>query len=125
MTKLFRRILFLLLCGCSQNDVQESWHEDAIWYQIFPERFYNGDVSNDPTLESLNGTWPYEVQESWFVMPWTAEWYKFQSWEKQNGRDFYYNAQLRRYGGDIQGIMEKLDYLQELGINAIYLNPHF
>ena len=125
MTKLFRRILFLLLCGCSQNDVQEFWYEDAIWYQIFPERFYNGDVSNDPTLESLNGTWPYEVQESWSVMPWTAEWYKFQSWEKQNGRDFYYNAQLRRYGGDIQGIIEKLDYLQELGINAIYLNPIF
>ena len=56
-------------------------------------------------MESLKGTWPYEIQDTWSVMPWTAEWYKFQLWEKQNGRDFYYNAQLRRYGGDIQGII--------------------
>ena len=36
------------------------------------------------------------------VMPWTEQWYKFQFWEKKNGKDFYYNAQLRRYGGDLQ-----------------------
>ena len=125
MIKIYSIILFSLCCGCIQNEAPTSWHEDAIWYQIFPDRFYNSDVSNDPTIESLKGTWPYEIQDNWFVMPWTAEWYKFQPWEKQNGKDFYYNAQLRRYGGDIQGIIEKLDYLQDLGINAIYLNPIF
>ena len=125
MIKFFSIIIILLFTGCIEKKDSTSWQEDAIWYQIFPERFYNGDVSNDPILESLKGTWPYEVQESWSVMPWTSEWYKFQPWEKQNGRDFYYNAQLRRYGGDIQGIIEKLDYLENLGINAIYLNPIF
>ncbi len=58
-------------------------------------------------------------------MPWTAEWYAFQPWEKQNGQGFYYNAQLRRYGGDLQGIIDKLDYLCHLGVNALYLNPVF
>lgn len=102
-----------------------GWHKSAIWYQIFPDRFYNGDPSNDPTIETLDGTWPYEKQVSWQVMPWTSDWYKPQPWEIENGGGFYYNAQLRRYGGDIQGIIDKLDYLNQLGINAIYLNPIF
>ena len=102
-----------------------EWHKSAIWYQIFPDRFYNGDPSNDPTVETLAGTWPYEKQNSWQVMPWTSDWYKPQPWEIENGGGFYYNAQLRRYGGDIQGIIDKLDYLHQLGINAIYLNPIF
>jgi len=101
------------------------WAQDAIWYQIFPERFCNGDQANDPMIETLEGTWPYERQTEWSVTPWTADWYKLQPWEQKNGRGFYYNAQLRRYGGDIQGILDKLDYLSELGINAIYLNPVF
>ena len=58
-------------------------------------------------------------------MPWTSEWYKLQPWEMLNKKDFYYNAQLRRYGGDLQGIIEKLDYIKDLGVNAIYLNPIF
>ena len=33
------------------------WFVDAVWYQIFPERFRNGDVTNDPTRASLAGTW--------------------------------------------------------------------
>ncbi|MFA7710888.1 MAG: glycoside hydrolase family 13 protein [Candidatus Neomarinimicrobiota bacterium] len=102
-----------------------NWIYDAVWYQIFPERFRNGDPNNDPTIETLEGTWPYEKQIQWSVMPWTSDWYKLQPWELFNGRDFYYNAQLRRYGGDLQGILDKLDYLNELGINAIYLNPIF
>lgn len=102
-----------------------DWPKDAIWYQIFPERFHNGDVSNDPTVETLEGTWPYDKQTEWEVSAWTADWYRLQPWEKKNKKGFYYNAQLRRYGGDIQGIIDKLDYLQELGINAIYLNPVF
>lgn len=102
-----------------------EWAMSAIWYQILPERFRNGDPSNDPTIETLEGTWPYEKQSEWHIMPWTSDWYKLQPWEEKNGKGFYYNAQLRRYGGDIQGIIDKLDYLSELGINAIYLNPVF
>lgn len=101
------------------------WHHSAIWYQVFPERFYNGDTSNDPTLASLAGTWPYEEPEQWEVHPWTSDWYEMQPWEKASGKDFWYNAQLRRYGGDLQGLIDKLDYLQTLGVNALYLNPVF
>ncbi len=125
MIKFLSIVIVLLFSGCIENKNSTSWHEDAIWYQIFPDRFYNGDTSNDPTIESLTGTWPYEIQESWEVMPWTDQWYKFQPWETKNGKDFYYNAQLRRYGGDLQGIIDKLDYLQDLGVNAIYINPIF
>lgn len=111
--------------GGSRSEKVPDWAADVIWYQIFPERFYNGDPGNDPTIETLDGTWPYDKQTDWAITPWTSDWYKLQPWEKQNGRGFYYNAQLRRYGGDIQGIIDKLDYLQELGINALYLNPVF
>ncbi len=102
-----------------------EWAKDAIWYQIFPERFRNGDQNNDPTIETLDFTWPYDKQTEWAITPWTSDWYKLQPWEKNNNKGFYYNAQLRRYGGDLQGIIDKLDYLKELGINAIYLNPIF
>ncbi len=102
-----------------------DWHQRAIWYQIFPERFYNGDQNNDPTIESLVGTWPWDKQSQWKITPWTSDWYEFHPWEKANGQDYRYQFQLRRYGGDLEGIIQKLDYLQELGINAIYLNPVF
>jgi glycosidase len=119
----------VLMISCNRNlskyDVVPDWGKDVIWYQIFPERFYNGDPSNDPTIETLDGTWPYDKQSEWHITPWTSDWYKLQPWEESNARGFYYNAQLRRYGGDIQGIIDKLDYLEELGINAIYLNPVF
>lgn len=102
-----------------------SWAKEAIWYQIFPERYYNGDLTNDPTLESLVGTWPWDVQSEWQPSPWTSDWYEFQPWEKKNRHDFRYQFQIRRYGGDIQGVIDKLDYLEQLGINAIYFNPVF
>jgi glycosidase len=102
-----------------------AWAKRAIWYQIFPERFRNGDRSNDPTLMDLRGAWPHDPQTTWQISSWTGDWYKSQPWEEVNGKGFYYNAQLRRYGGDLQGILDKLDYLQQLGVNAIYLNPIF
>lgn len=97
-----------------------NWAEKAVWYQIFPDRFYNADSVNDPTLASTIGTWPWQHPNHWEVSPWTSDWYEFQPWELENAQDFRYQFQLRRYGGDIQGIVEKLDYLQDLGINAIY-----
>ncbi len=102
-----------------------DWAKDAIWYQIFPERFANGDKKNDPTPHDMEGAWPYKTPDGWHIMPWTSDWYKLQPWEKSNGHDFYWNAGTRRYGGDIQGIINHLDYLQKLGVNAIYLNPIF
>lgn len=110
-------------CSFNQNlDRVPNWSKNAVWYQIFPERFNNGDRSNDP-FPTVN-SWPYEIPEGWQIHPWTSDWYKLQPWE-ENGHDFYWNVQVRRYGGDLQGVIDKLDYLQSLGINAIYFNPLF
>lgn len=118
-------LIFTHFLQGNQGNPTSEWAKDAVWYQIFPERFFNGDSSNDPTLESTVGTWPWDHPDEWCVSPWTSDWYQFQPWEKANRQDFRYQFQLRRYGGDIQGIIDKLDYLQDLGINAIYLNPVF
>jgi glycosidase len=101
------------------------WAKSAVWYQIFPERFRNGDKSNDPKLENIKGSWPHDSTSPWQIHPWTSDWYELQTYEKKNGKDIWFNIQRRRYGGDIQGIFVKLDYLQDLGVNAIYLNPVF
>ena len=116
-------IVVLLLQAASAHAT--SWYADTVWYQIFPERFRNGDPTNDPTVASLEGTWPYFVPDGWQVMPWTSDWYELQPWERADGRGFYVHAQLRRYGGDLQGILDKLDYLRDLGVTALYLNPIF
>jgi len=101
-----------------------SWVSEAVFYQIFPERFRNGDPSNDPIHESLED--PASTPKSWQITPWTGDWYDRAAWEQQSGDNFYEHGVFnRRYGGDLQGILDKLDYLQELGINAIYLNPVF
>jgi cyclomaltodextrinase len=70
-----------------------AWVQNAIFYQIFPERFANGDTRNDP--------------------PNTQNW--------DTGVPTYTNY----FGGDIAGVIEKLPYLHQLGINAIYFNPLF
>ena len=125
-------IIFITVWGSFNlyipQDNQESvpeWAKLAIWYQIFPERFWNGDITNDPTLNDMEGAWPHISPANWKIHPWTSDWYKLQPWEEETGFDFYWNAGLRRYGGDIQGVMDKLDYIQDLGINAIYFNPLF
>jgi cyclomaltodextrinase len=69
-----------------------EWVSDAVFYQIFPDRFADGDPSNNPANAQPWGSAP-------------------KSWGFQ--------------GGDLQGIVEHLDYLQELGVNALYLNPIF
>ncbi|MBK9127865.1 MAG: DUF3459 domain-containing protein [Phycisphaerales bacterium] len=86
-----------------------DWAKHAVWYQIFPERFRNGDRSNDPPK----------------VIPWTADWFTPQPWEAKDGRGFYSYVYERRYGGDLAGILEQLPYIRDLGFNAIYLNPVF
>lgn len=128
MKLLSRKILLLGLTSMTFEILvagPPSWARDAVWYQIFPERYFNGDTSNDPTINSLKGTWPWEDQQEWAITPWTSDWYRFQPWEAANGHPFNWQFQLRRYGGDIQGIIDKLDYLDSLGVNALYLNPVF
>lgn len=101
------------------------WAADAIWYQIFPERFRNHDPSNDPTPEDLRGAYP-DNQGPWRVHPWHSDWYERQPWERGDDQaSFWRHVQRRRYGGDLQGVWDGLDHLQRLGINAIYLNPVF
>lgn len=103
-----------------------SWAEGAVWYQIFPERFRNGDPSNDlvaeyhPDFEKLP-----KFRSEWKPSSWTSDWYALTDYERALGWDFYSCVGIRRYGGDLQGIIDRLDYLQDLGITAIYLNPVF
>jgi cyclomaltodextrinase / maltogenic alpha-amylase / neopullulanase len=104
--------------------VVPDWAADAIWYQIFPERFRNGSTANDPTRETLET--PIVPDSTWRLSPWTGDWYARDAWEQAMGDDFYENGVFhRRYGGDLIGVLEKLDYLQELGVNALYFNPVF
>jgi cyclomaltodextrinase len=70
-----------------------EWVKETVWYQIFPERFANGDSTNDP-----EGT-----------LPWGAK--------DPDRQDFF--------GGDLQGVIDHLDYLVSLGINGIYFCPIF
>lgn len=122
-------ILFLLvsvLCCISakaQNKVPE-WAKGIVWYQIFPERFDNGDKQNDPDVKKvfINAE---RKPENWEIKKWSSNWFEQSIWEKKLGgnvRDHMYD---RRYGGDIQGIINRLDYIKELGAGAIYLNPVF
>jgi cyclomaltodextrinase / maltogenic alpha-amylase / neopullulanase len=83
-----------------------EWAKHVVWYQIFPERFRNGDPSNDP---------PH-------TQKWTSKWFSTLPGEKGK---FYNEVWFRRYGGDLQGVMWSLPYLRKLGVNAIYLNPIF
>ncbi len=125
MSGFHRFLLATAFCFSAVSVASANWYADAVWYQVFPERFRNGDPTNDPTAASLEGTWPYFVPDRWQVVPWTSDWYQLQPWEQADGKGFYVNAQLRRYGGDLQGLIDKLDYLKDLGINALYLNPVF
>lgn len=109
------------------------WSKDAIWYQIMVERFHNGDPSNDPTIANIQGTYLGYVPQTWETTPWTQNWYEPDSYfvdvyGQKNSNDrvihsFDEKLSLRRYGGDLQGVLNKLDYLQSLGINALYFTP--
>lgn len=101
-----------------------EWSRQAIWYQIFVERFRNGDPTNDPTAKDIVGTYPDSVPGTWKVTPWGQQWYKPDDYFEQSPLpDQWNNLQLRRYGGDLQGVIDKLDYVKSLGVTAIYLNP--
>jgi len=101
-----------------------GWAKEAVWYQVFVERFNNGDKKNDPRAEDI-AIAPLNVipPDDWAITPWTKSWYEPDPWATKAGLSFNHAIQLRRYGGDLQGLLDKLDYLQDLGINALFLNP--
>lgn len=107
----------------SQSSVPE-WAKGIVWYQIFPERFANGDTSNDPTSNKVFKNDLF-VPADWKITQWTSNWFNRSDWEINLGGNFRDHLYHRRYGGDIQGIISKLDYLKNLGVEAIYLNPVF
>jgi glycosidase len=110
----------------NSNEFVPQWAKSAVWYQIFPERFRDGDPSNNPKMKDILGADPVEAPKAWQIHPWGSDWYQRQSYELSNGEpELWKHLLRRRYGGDLQGIIDKLDYLVELGINAIYLNPVF
>ena len=143
MRILFLGVLLLILQSCQVQKIDKKpitnlyevpeWSKNVIWYQIFVERFRNGDPSNDPQAADIAGAYPFFVPEGWTVTPWGHDWYKPDSYianvtdeqrAQHNGfKSFGQQSQLRRYGGDLQGVLDKLDYLEELGITAIYFNP--
>ncbi len=96
-----------------------EWMRNAIIYQIFPDRFRDGDPSNDPEDGSdvFYGDLPLIAHETWNEPPVDGR-----TTTAPDGSG-YYNSDF--YGGDLAGIIEKLDYLKSLGITAIYLNPIF
>lgn len=103
-----------------------QWAKSVVWYQIFPERFRNADSNNDPTVADIAGADPMDPPRQWRVHPWGSDWYQLQDYEIANGEpELWKHMQRRRYGGDIQGIIDKLDYLKDLGVTALYLNPVF
>jgi glycosidase len=123
-----------LLTGCKSTPVRQlsekdltavpEWSKHAIWYQIFVERFRNGDTANDPTVADMKGGYPDNYPADWKVTPWSHDWYAHESWlDKINAGSFYSKIQARRYGGDLQGVLDEIDYISALGVNVIYFNP--
>lgn len=109
-----------------QGEFVPGWAKSAVWYQIFPERFRDGDPSNNPTVKDIAGADPAEPPKEWQIHPWGSDWYKLQPYEVANGEpELWKHLLRRRYGGDLQGIIDKLDYIKDMGFNAIYLNPVF
>jgi len=92
------------------------WARDVVFYYIFPERFRNGDRGNDPkpgpnTFHDKS----VEVHASWLDKPWMPR--------SGDGSDDVYSNDF--FGGDLAGIIDKLDYIAGLGANTLYLTPIF
>lgn len=84
-----------------------AWAKGAVFYQIYVDRFFNGD----PTNNVLDNEYIYIGEGTRCV----TDWNKYPA--AMGVREFY--------GGDLAGVMQKLDYLKELGVDAIYFNPIF
>ncbi|MBN2503463.1 MAG: hypothetical protein JXB38_21990 [Anaerolineales bacterium] len=96
-----------------------EWMKNAVVYQIFPDRFYNGRIKNDADSDDPSVYGNSVVVKDWSDLPegYCRAYTGGECNEEPMGRDFF--------GGDLRGITKKLKYLEELGVTAIYLNPIF
>jgi alpha-glucosidase len=89
---------------------QPEWVKSAVFYQIFPERFCNGDPSNDvQSGEYTVDGHPAIRMEHWNDTP----------------LEYHEGYCMDFFGGDLKGIQDKIPYLKGLGVTAVYLNPIF
>lgn len=84
-----------------------DWAKGAVFYQIYVDRFYNGDLSNDV----LTGEYKYIGKLTTCKEDWNAP-------VSDTGIGEF-------YGGDLAGVLKKMDYLQDLGVEVLYFNPLF
>lgn len=103
-----------------------DWMKNAVIYQIFPDRFYNGDVTNDTITSDARGTVQYEYMNDWYILPENPEQITL---HPDTYPTYAYkgdgNWSNEIYGGDLKGITKRIDYLKALGVTVIYLNPVF
>jgi cyclomaltodextrinase len=93
-----------------------DWAPDIVYYYIFPERFRNGDPRNDPQPgRDKYHQHTVERHPRWLEKPYRPG--------SGDGSDAVYNNDF--FGGDLAGIIDKLDYIRELGANTIYMTPIF
>ncbi|HEX9652518.1 MAG TPA: alpha-amylase family glycosyl hydrolase, partial [bacterium] len=122
---ILKTTLVMVLLGFIQpvfaKNPAPEWTQGAVWYYVIPERFRNINPHNDPLKLQIVG----KDSKDWQVHPWASDWYKLQIWESRRNLKFDELVGLRRYGGDLLGVLEKLYYLKDLGINVIYLTPIF
>ena len=105
-----------------------DWMKNAVVYQIFPDRFFDGAECNNFAQLTARGEVDYEYVTDWYTLPENPEQEALLSEEayKATGA-FYGDGEWANeiYGGDFKGIVERIDYLKALGVNVIYLNPVF
>nr|WP_255377068.1 maltodextrin glucosidase [Photobacterium sp. J15] len=95
----------------NRQDQPPAWVKEQVFYQIFPDRFANGD----PSISVLDNEYSLNGDDRPAI---AKEWGAPVSSHGENGPNEF-------FGGDLKGIHGKLDYLQNLGITALYLNPIF
>ncbi len=100
-----------------QPDFQvPDWAADAVYYYLFPERFRNGDPGNDPQPGSRRyQTHGIELHARWNALPFKPG--------SGDGSDSAFNNDF--FGGDLAGVIDKLDHIQALGANVLYMTPVF
>ncbi|WP_420456245.1 hypothetical protein [Rubrivirga sp.] len=104
-------------------DTPPAWAASAVWYEIDVDRFRNGDPSNDPTPASVAGdsvSVGALLDAGWQPAAWTSDWTARADWERALG-DPATTVPLRRYGGDLQGVIDRLPALDTLGVTALVL----
>ena len=104
--------------------VAPAWAADATIYQIFPDRFRNGEPKNDPTAQD----WFYPEEcggRARPITPWNSLVPDPEPNDPGRNPTWHGTYNCTFYGGDLQGVWEQLDYLQALGVTTLYFNPIF